>query len=305
MKTAIYALVALGLAAAPWLPAVAQLQQETCFGRKATIVGTDRNDRLVGTPGNDVIVAGEKNDRVYGRGGRDRICGGAQGDFLFGGPGRDLIDAGNGEIGASYGGRGADYLTDGENGFSDEYGGRGDDRIVGEGTMVGGRGDDLFRRGSGPGYPSVNYLNAPGPITADLEAGTVSGDGHDRLDGVSVLSGSEFDDKIRAPASPVTSIFGAAGDDVIELFGPPFEGSLPTVNGGTGADRITGSDADEGLSGGDGHDIVRGLGGNDALLGYRGNDRLLGGLGLDGADGGRGRDLCRSIERWQDRCEDE
>lgn len=73
-----------------------------CHGRRATIVGTHRSERLVGTRGSDVIAALGGNDRVFGRGGDDIICGGRGNDRLYGGRGRDRL----------FGGRGRDLLVD-------------------------------------------------------------------------------------------------------------------------------------------------------------------------------------------------
>lgn len=67
-----------------------------CGGERATIVGTRRGDRLVGTPGDDVIYAGRGKDKVNGRGGDDIICGGAGNDRLKGGPGADRLIGGKG-----------------------------------------------------------------------------------------------------------------------------------------------------------------------------------------------------------------
>jgi hypothetical protein len=69
----------------------------TCFGRPATIVGTDGDDVIVGTPGDDVFVALGGKDIVLGLGGNDRICGGDGDDILIGGAGRDRLSGGPGE----------------------------------------------------------------------------------------------------------------------------------------------------------------------------------------------------------------
>lgn len=67
-----------------------------CRGRRATIVGTRRGERLVGTRRRDVIAALGGNDAVLGRGGNDLICGGGGDDRLIGGRGRDLLLGGPG-----------------------------------------------------------------------------------------------------------------------------------------------------------------------------------------------------------------
>lgn len=67
-----------------------------CLGHKATIVGTRRGEKLVGTPHRDVIAALAGDDRVFGRGGNDLICGGRGNDRLVGGKGRDALSGGAG-----------------------------------------------------------------------------------------------------------------------------------------------------------------------------------------------------------------
>lgn len=48
----------------------------TCYGRRATLVGTKRSETLRGTDGRDVIVARGGNDRVFAGKGSDLVCGG-------------------------------------------------------------------------------------------------------------------------------------------------------------------------------------------------------------------------------------
>jgi len=62
-----------------------------CLHRKATIVGTQRADKLLGTPRRDVIAALGGKDEVRGLSGADLICGGRGKDKLLGGPGRDQV----------------------------------------------------------------------------------------------------------------------------------------------------------------------------------------------------------------------
>ncbi len=67
-----------------------------CRGKVVSIAGTNRNDKIRGTNGKDIIATLGGNDRVNGRGGRDIICGGASGDRIIGGNGKDQIDGGDG-----------------------------------------------------------------------------------------------------------------------------------------------------------------------------------------------------------------
>jgi len=62
-----------------------------CLGKRATIVGTAKQDEIVGTPRRDVIAALAGRDRVRALGGADLICGGRGRDNLRGGPGRDRV----------------------------------------------------------------------------------------------------------------------------------------------------------------------------------------------------------------------
>ena len=104
-----------------------------CNGERATIVGTEGNDRLVGTVGRDVIVGLGGNDVIDGKAGNDVICGGDGRDSLHGGAGNDHLR----------GGTGRDLLR----------GQSGDDAMFGEGgrdKLRGGPGTDVLRGGGGP-----------------------------------------------------------------------------------------------------------------------------------------------------------
>ena len=102
----------------------------TCFGHRATIVGTDRADHLVGTPARDIIVSGRGHDRVSAGQGNDLVCGGPGDDELFLGRGADKANSG----------RGKDQL-DGRAGQDLLDGGRETD------LLDGGAGRDACRRG--------------------------------------------------------------------------------------------------------------------------------------------------------------
>jgi hypothetical protein len=97
----------------------------TCNGLEATIVGSDDDNIIEGTPEDDVIVGLDGNDVIYGGSGNDTICGG---------PGDDIID-GNG---------GNDVLL-GDDGNNVLNGGPGNDRLIGNGgnnILIGGVGRD-------------------------------------------------------------------------------------------------------------------------------------------------------------------
>ena len=86
-------------------------EDQRCFGRKPTIIGSDRSEVIRGTNRPDVILALGGNDRITGVNGDDVICAGPGDDVVNGGNGDDRIDGGSGD----------DVLT----------GANGDDRILG------------------------------------------------------------------------------------------------------------------------------------------------------------------------------
>lgn len=103
-----------------------------CAGKRPTIVGTARADKLRGTARADVIVGLGGNDKLRGLGGNDRICGGTGNDTASGGRGDDRV----------YGEDGNDRLG-GDSGRDTIKGGAGRDRLKG------GRGRDTLSGGSG------------------------------------------------------------------------------------------------------------------------------------------------------------
>jgi uncharacterized delta-60 repeat protein len=105
-----------------------------CGGRRATIVGTAKDDVLRGTRRADVIVALGGDDVIRAAQGNDIVCGGKGNDRLVGGPGADRLDGEQGNDTLS-GGAGNDRLS----------GGGGRDRLTGgpqRDSCAGGAGRD-------------------------------------------------------------------------------------------------------------------------------------------------------------------
>ena len=126
---------AVTLAAAVLLPASAQAattKPRAANGKVCTIVGTAKNDRLVGRPGADVLCGLGGNDVLVGGAGDDVLDGGTGDDTLTGGSGRDTL----------YGESGDDTVR-GEDGDDRLSGGDGDD------DLDGGRGADRISSGRG------------------------------------------------------------------------------------------------------------------------------------------------------------
>jgi hypothetical protein len=166
-------LTVIAIAATGLLPVPATAQTApTCFGKTATIVGTEGDDDITGTTGTDVIVALDGTDFVLGwhdpeptypyeptlPDEMDYICGGANAgeggggdpdEDLRGGYGRDRI-AGGGGADSLRGGKGNDVLMGGSSQDA-LHGEGGHDRIYGDGGdevyanhLDGGPGDDYL-----------------------------------------------------------------------------------------------------------------------------------------------------------------
>jgi Ca2+-binding RTX toxin-like protein len=73
-----------------------EVEPPRCAGQVATIVGSNKADRIKGSPFPDVIAGLGGNDRLKGLKGGDRICGGRGRDRLIGGKGRDKLRGGPG-----------------------------------------------------------------------------------------------------------------------------------------------------------------------------------------------------------------
>ncbi len=112
-----------------------------CNGKRATIVGSARADRLKGTRRADVIVALGGNDKIAGANGNDTICAGTGNDTMDGGAGNDRL----------YGQDGKDKLGGGA-GKDSLSGGAGKDNLAGgagKDSLLGGGGRDKLNGGAG------------------------------------------------------------------------------------------------------------------------------------------------------------
>lgn len=189
--------------------------------------GTAGPDSLLGTTGDDLILAGAGDDRIEGLPGNDVILAGGGNDTIFGDnfipngagplpppynsgeflPGRNLILAGSGNdlVGAGFG---ADTV----------FGGDGNDSITGYGVFF----------GSPAG--SIGVIGADGP---DLLFG---GRGDDTIDG----------------GGGADQIYGGADND--------------TIDGGRGIDRLCGGAGNDRLRGEEGADRLTGGAGADTFV---------------------------------------
>ena len=121
-----------------------------CAGKAATIVGTNADDTLTGTPGRDVIVGLGGDDTITGLEGKDILCGTGGADLIKGGADDDIVKGQRGKD-SLRGNRDDDVLS---GGADDDIlkGGAGDDVLrggAGDDLLIGGRGVDKLRGGSG------------------------------------------------------------------------------------------------------------------------------------------------------------
>jgi Ca2+-binding RTX toxin-like protein len=178
-------------------------------------VGGNANDTFTGSSGDEVLRGGPGNDSLNGAGGTDWV------DYFTATSGVTVDLATN----RASGGHGDDTLAgfeniSGSNTAADDLLGNatanwivargGNDWLVGEGgadTLDGGAGNDW-----------IGYLNAGGPVTVNLGAGTVSGaDGSDSLLGIEGVYGSAFNDSLVGGSALVADEFdGQAGNDTID-----------------------------------------------------------------------------------------
>jgi Ca2+-binding RTX toxin-like protein len=212
-----------------------------CDGRRATIVGTDGDDVLRGTPQSDVIWAGPGNDVIYGGLGNDVVCGGPGDDLIHGGRGNDTLDGGPGTD-RVFGDLGDDKVLGGPGDRDEVSGGLGIDTVSGgpgnEDVVRGDYGYDRMDGGPGSGDIASFATAVAGKrgsgVWVSLKAHKAFGDGHDRLYRFESIEGSAFHDTL-------------IGD-----------GSANVIDGGPGNDRIVGGGGSDQLRGGQGSDTCIG-----------------------------------------------
>jgi Ca2+-binding RTX toxin-like protein len=249
-------------------------------------VGNDLFDGLTGTAASD-IIGNVGDDTIHAGQGADTLDGGAGSDLLIGGKGAQAL----------LGGDGADTLDAVYNNTQVE-GGAGDDLIKLDGEYIdtplaltnldGGDGDDSFVVYAFP-RQALTIDGGTGHNTLEMHYfGTDSAPILLNLNGVAA-SGAWVGLNLQSVdiVGHVASVVGSDADDTITAPG--------TINGGGGADTLTGSDSqtedlsfnlmaltgDDTIGGGAGDDSISGLGGNDLLIGGAGGDTLAGGAGAN------------------------
>lgn len=244
-------------------------------------IGTDKNDGILGNAYSNHLVGGSGNDVIYGDG---DLAPGSLGDTA------DYSTISKGAVNAVTvdhsvqadtleGGAGTDFLQGGAGADSLDGGDEND-------TLIGGQGNDVLQGGNGDDTIVIDGND----VSAD------GGAGHDTLSlanataGVSLTIGTT---SLTAGSTSVDHFEAYVGSDYADTL--TATGSSPsTIDGGAGADTITGADGDDSLSGGAGADTIYGGQGADTINGGDGADHLTAsGVGSN-IDGGVGADTIES-----------
>ena len=322
-----------------------------------SIDGTSGADLLTGTAGNDVINGFAGNDTLLGLDGSDFLHPGAGNDSVDGGLGLDLVSYFDspGPVTASLAGQigfdgfgtidtliGAEAIEG--SGFNDSLTGDTTDNILrglgGDDTLDGGGGNNILEGdagndsliGSAGSHDTATFVDATGPVNADLGTGLAFGDGNDTLSGIENLDGSAFNDTLQGDSLD-NALFGQDGNDSLNggIGNDILEGGRgdDTIDGGGGNDTASYEHASGQVavdltagtaSGADGNDILLAIqnvigssfddvitldsqnnfadggSGNDSISGQAGNDTIAGGPGNDTIDGGIGTDAVDYIK---------
>lgn len=287
-------------------------------GKDQWVTGGPGDDTLLGGSGRDLLIGSAGADLLIGRPGDDYLFGGAGTDTLRGGPGADSL-RGEGGSDDVYGGRGPDFLHDPDGGNNTLRGGPAADEVES------GPGNDSIRGGSGrdtASYAWLQFGSHCNDITADLSAGTASGDGFgtDTLEtienvwtggGNDVLIGDDGPNEfyVGVPCedepSPTESVSGNGGPDRIRFdlsdraeleydYGPvEIDLQAQTArldNHGLPNFVLITLASVEHVTGTGFADAILGDAGPNSLAGARGNDLINGREGDDQLHGDKGDD---------------
>jgi len=194
---------------------------------------TSGDDRLYGSTGSDVLLAGAGNDQIFGFAGNDTLYGNTGDDYLAGYEGNDTL----------YGGQGRDQV----------YGNQDNDLIYGnfgEDTLSGGQGSDTIYGGQDRDYIYGNFQDdiIYGNLGDDVISGGQNNDlifgneGNDWMDGNrdndTLVGGAGADSFVFSGGEDLFSDFSLGeGDKVVLRYGDQYSLS----NSGSGINIAVGS----------------------------------------------------------------
>ena len=162
------------------------------------------------------------------------------------------------------------------------------DAGIGNDTMLGGNANDTLLGGGGNDRIFTGLGN--NVVMGGTGNDTITGNGD-----FNEIMGGAGNDSIASISNVGGVINGGGGADVITVgagtFTAGFWTAYNTVNGGSGADRLTGAQANDWFRGDAGNDTLVGNAGDDDLYGGDHNDKIYGGAGNDRVEGDNGADL--------------
>ena len=240
------------------------------------IVGSRKNDSMLGGSGVDKFFGEGGNDYLKGESGSDFFAGNYGNDSFYGGSGNDsLIDDSGWLWSNGTGGDGNDYF-EGESGNDYFEGGSGDDRFWGgndDDVHDDRGGNDYFEGGQG----SDQFWGGDDNDTAK------GGSDNDRLygeNGQDILEGEGGDDYLEG-GSGDDKYYGGEGNDLANDDGKItdwFPSGNDYFEGGKGDDTFYAADGNDMAYGGEDKDFIRGENGRDTIYGGGQDDNIGGGF---------------------------
>ena len=285
--------------------------------------GTDQDNALEGSMGNDAMFGNEGNDTLNGIWGDDLLVGGPGQDVLDGGPGLDTayyrdrtspisVTLKGSSDAFVYVYNPADKATHHEDtlrNVENVQGGHAEDVIIGDdfgNHLYGFGGDDIIRGGS----RNDRLYGHEGDDTLEGETGDdvlwggpgndlLSGGDHNDLlygdDGQDVLDGGQGEDTAAYSGAKGPLRIALVGEMVVPVYIEEliedYLSHIENIDGSPFDDTFTGDDQNNHLIGRNGSDTLAGGKGDDTLTGDKGNDTLAGDDGDDILTGGKGDDI--------------
>ena len=264
------------------------------------IDGTDGDDLIFGLGGNDTINGNSGNDCIYGGNGNDTIDGNSGFDYIFGGDNDDVI-RGSGNQDYIYGGAGNDILK-GNNGRDHLFAGIGYDALNGgdksDTCQINDASKDttlnceLIQYDEGI-QPEITLLgNNPVNIKVDSTYTDAGATALDETDGditSSIVTNNPVDTSISGNYTITYDVADSSTNPAIQVTRTVLV-SIECEEPESHYNIIYGTEGDDVMDGTDGDDLIFGLGGNDTINGNEGNDCIYGGNGSDDISGGTGND---------------
>lgn len=256
------------------------------------LVGSNSNDTLTGTAGDNRLEGGNGNDTLAGGAGADVIDGGSATDTA-----QYLTSASGVNVNLTTGtGTGGDAEGDSLTSIENLVGSSQDDTLTGStvaNRLEGGGGNDTLSGGGG----GDTLDGGLGADTLNGEVGNdslIGGAGADTLDGGddndTLTGGADADVLIGGNGVDTASYTASSAGVTVNLASGTGTGGDAQGDALTGIENVFGSGQADTLTGDSNANELRGNGGSDALDGGQGNDTLLGGSGADMLMGGDGTD---------------